>query len=89
MGKTKKILGFLLLSIIGASSVIVYGVVAAKKQLQDDGYTEEEAENRLLEMRNEEIAREKENVKNSRNLLQKIKTMFSLAFLQSEKNLLD
>lgn len=90
MAKTKTILGFFLLSVIGASSTVVYSVRTAKKQLQEEeGCSKDEATTRLLKMRNEEIDKKKESIKNSGSFLQKIKLMFSIAYLESEKILLD
>ena len=90
MAKVKRILGLLLLSVIGASSTVVYSVRTAKRQLQEEkGYSKDEAIARLLEMRNEEIAKKKQSMKNSRSILQWVKSAFSLVFIESEKILLD
>jgi hypothetical protein len=89
MAKTKKIAGLFLLSVLGASSALAYGIKIANKKLQEEGCNEEEATNRLLEMSNEESSKKKESIKNSKNFWKKLWLKLSLAQLESEKILLD
>ena len=86
MKNTKKIFGLFLLSMMGAYSAIQWGIQRDKQRLQEkDGYNENEATSHLLNLRNEEINRKKENIKKSGNIFQKIKLMTSLFFLESER----
>ena len=86
MAKTKKIFGLFLLSMMGAYSAIQWGIQRDKQRLQEEnGYDENEATSHLLNLRNEEINRKKDNIKNSGNIFQKIKLMTSLFFLESER----
>ena len=85
---TKVLLSLAILSSLGA----YYGIACEKQQMKEkegEKFDELQANDRLLKELNGKIQENKEIIKNSRNIFRRVKSLFSLAFLMSDKLFLE